>query len=298
MRRSEYLLLGVLAAMWGLSYVFYRVGAPALGPALFVELRVALGAGILAVWVAAQGALRASVVEIRTRWRTYLTLGFLNAAVPFTLIAVGELFLPASYSSILNATAPLFSTLIAAGLYAQRIPPVAAAGLSVGLVGVVLLVGIAPFAVTPLVLVAVVLTLVAALSYGAAALFIKRNFAGTTPTQLAFGQLLSAAILLVPLAAWEVPTAQFTRPALESVLGIVVLSTVLAYTIYFRILQRVGPTEALSVTYLMPIFGVIWGYLLLTEPIGWGIVLGVVTILAGVALVTIPAARHATAAHG
>ncbi|MCI4366814.1 MAG: DMT family transporter [Thermoplasmata archaeon] len=291
MRRSEYLLLGALAAMWGLSYVFYRVGAPALGPALFVELRVSLAGGIMAAYVASQGALRSTLAGFRARYRTFLTLGFLNSAVPFTLIAIGELYLPASYSSILNATAPLFSTLIAAGLFAQRIPPIAAAGLTVGLIGVVLLVGIAPFPVTPGVLGAVGLTLVAALSYGAAALFIKRNFAGATATEITFGQLLAASLLLVPFALWEVPTAHFTGPAIESVLGIVVFSTVAAYVIYFRILLKVGPTEALSVTYLMPIFGVIWGFLLLAEPVGWGIVVGVATILGGVALVTLPAAR-------
>ncbi|HTT25806.1 MAG TPA: DMT family transporter [Thermoplasmata archaeon] len=298
MRRSEYLLLGALAAMWGLSYVFYRVGAPALGPALFVELRVALASGILALWAAGQGTLAAALGSFRSRARAFVTVGLLNSALPFTLIAVGELYLPASYSSVLNATAPLFSTLLAAGFLAQKIAPVAVAGLSVGLLGVVLLVGIAPFPLTPVVLAAIVLTLLAALSYGAAALLIRRYFHGTDPTQIAFGQLLAASLLLLPLSLWEVPSARFTGPAIESVIGIVVFSTVAAYTIYFRILLRVGPTEALSVTYLMPIFGVLWGYLLLREELGYGILLGVATILAGVALVTLPSARRAAARTG
>jgi drug/metabolite transporter (DMT)-like permease len=249
----------------------------------------------MAGWIAALGGVRTAVADLRHRWTSYAALGFLNAAAPFTLIAVGELYLPASYSSILNATAPLFGTVLGAAFFAQRIPRIGAVGLGVGLAGVILLVGVAPFALTTPVLLAVVITLLAALSYGAAALYIKHTFTGTTPTQLAFGQLLAAAVLLVPLAAWEAPSAHFTEAALESVLGIVVLSTVLAYTIYFRILLKVGPTEALSVTYLMPIFGVLWGYLLLAEAIGWGIVLGVITILAGVALVTWPRARSAAA---
>jgi hypothetical protein len=106
MRRGQYGLLVALASVWGLSYVFYRVGAPALGPALFVELRVLTAGGVLAAYLVARVGLADSWRRIRRQGREYLVLGALNAAVPFTLIAFGELTLPASFASVLNATAP------------------------------------------------------------------------------------------------------------------------------------------------------------------------------------------------
>jgi len=286
MRRGEYGLLVALGAMWGLSYVFYREGAPALGPALFVELRVALASAVLLLYLAGLGRLGTTRARLRARWRAYLVLGALNAAVPFTLIAVAELTLPASFASVLNSTAPLFSALLGMPLLGQSIRARQGSGIALGIVGVIVLVGAAPFTLTSVVIASAIASLLAAFSYALAAIYVRRSLPGEDPLDLSVGQQLAGALLLVPFAAIEVPAARFTPVALESVLGIALLSTALAYVIYFRILQSTGPTEALTVTFLIPIFGVVWGFLLLREPIGPALLVGVALILAGVALAT------------
>jgi drug/metabolite transporter (DMT)-like permease len=296
MRREEYALLSVLAAVWGLSYVFYRVGAPLLGPALFVEFRVLLAGITLVGYVAARGEFSARWKRIRERGRDYWVLGALNAGIPFTLIAVGELTLPASFASVLNATAPLFSALLAVPLLGQTIGARQSGGIALGLLGVVIVVGAAPFALSTAVLVATALTLVAAFSYGLGAVYVRRRMRGVDPTDLSVGFLLTSIVLVAPFAAVELPSARFTLLGVEAVLGIALLSSALAYLIYFRLLQSAGPTSALSVTFLMPIFGVIWGFLLLGEALGIGLILGIGVILVGVGLVTTRVARRERAA--
>jgi len=286
MRKAEYALLVVLGAMWGLSYVFYRVGAPALGPALFVELRVLIAGGSVVAYLLVTGRWAQTEARLRQKWRQYLVLGGVNAAIPFTLIAVAELTLPASFASVLNSTAPLFSALLGIPLLGQRIGARQGGGIVLGIGGVVVLVGAAPFALTPLVIASACASLLAAFSYGFAAIYVRRRLPNEDPIHLTVGQQLAGALLLLPLAGAELPGAHFSTPALVSVLGIALISTALAYVIYFRILQSTGPTEALTVTFLIPIFGVIWGYALLREPLGLGLIAGVALILAGVGLAT------------
>ena len=286
MRRSEYALLVVLGAMWGLSYVFYRVGAPALGPALFVELRVLIAAGSLIAYLAIRGRWRATGLRLRAKTREYLVLGAVNAAVPFTLIAIAELTLPASFASVLNSTAPLFSALLGIPWLGQRIGARQGSGITLGIVGVVVLVGAAPFAITPIVIASATASLLAAFSYGVGAIYVRRRLSGEDPLDLTVGQQLAGALWLAPFGAAEVPSAHFDALSIASVLGIALGSTSLAYVIYFRILQSAGPTEALAVTFLIPIFGVLWGFLLLREPLGVGLIAGVALILAGVGLTT------------
>lgn len=286
MRREEYALLVLLASVWGLSYVFYRVGAPLLGPALFVELRVLLAGAVLVGYVAFRGDLTARWQRIRARGRDYWVLGALNAGIPFTLIAVGELTLPASFASVLNATAPLFSALLAVPLLGLRISARQSAGIALGILGVVIVVGAAPVALTTAGLVATALTLTAAFSYGLGAVYVRRRLRGVDPTDLSLGFLLTSTLLVAPFAVVEVPSARFTLVGVEAVLGIALLSSALAYLIYFRLLQSAGATPALTVTFLMPIFGVAWGFLLLGEAVGVGLIGGIGVILVGVALVT------------
>jgi drug/metabolite transporter (DMT)-like permease len=298
MRRGEYGLLVALASVWGLSYVFYRVGAPVLGPALFVELRVLTAGGVLAAYLAAGGGLGDSWRRIRGQGREYLILGALNAAIPFTLIAFGELTLPASFASVLNATAPLFSSLLGVPLLGQPISGRQSSGIAAGILGVAVAVGAAPFALSFTVVLAVAVTLIAAFSYGLGAIFVQRRLRAVRPTDLALGLQVASAALVAPFAAVEIPVARFTLPGVEAVLGIALLSTALAYVIYFHILQSSGPTQALTVTFLMPIFGVVWGFLLLGEALGVGLLAGIAAILVGVGLVTSRAGGRAPARAG
>lgn len=285
MQPREYVYLVALSAIWGLSYVFIQVASPLLGPALLIDLRVLVAAGVVLAYLGATGQVGRRFPDLRGRWRSYFILGAVNAAIPFTLIAISELSLPASYAALLNSMAPIFSTVIAVSFLSARLSRRTAFGLVLGIVGVAIAVGVAPFPITTAILVSVALSLAAAFSYGVAALYLHREFRNVPPITISVGQQLAAGAMLLPFALVEVPSANFTWLAIEAMLGLALLSTVVAYLLYFHILQVAGPTQALTVTFLMPIFGVLWGHLLLGEPIGVGTVVGLALILIGVQFV-------------
>jgi drug/metabolite transporter (DMT)-like permease len=286
MKTPEYALLFLLGAIWGLSYVFIRVASPLFGPALLVGLRVAIASGATALYIGATGQWRTAFPSFRTKGRQYFVMGLINAAIPFTLISVSELVLDASYASILNATTPVFSALATAAWMGRPLTARVAGGIAIGIAGVAIAVGGAPFTLSPLVLGAVALSLIASASYGVGAFYAHRHTLDVAPVTASFGQTLAATVLILPFAAAEAPTAHWTLPGTESLLGLALLSTFFAYLLYFRILQKAGPTETVTVTFLIPIFGVFWGHVLLGEPIGIATVVGLAVVLIGIALIT------------
>jgi drug/metabolite transporter (DMT)-like permease len=269
-----------------LSFVFYRVGSPALGPALFVELRLSIAGGTVAAYLGATGSLGASLRALRPKLRWILLLGGINAALPFCMFAIAELVLSAAYASILNSTTPLFTLTIGVLFLGQPFRLRHAAGAALGIGGVAVLVGTSTFPVTAVVLGSMGLILIAACSYAISALLVSHRLKGLQPVELSLGQQLAGAALLVPLALPEVAGAHFTELALVAAVGIALPSTVVAFAIYFRLLKDVGPRPSTTVTMLMPIFGVLWGWLLLGEPIGVGVIAGVALVALGVALLT------------
>jgi drug/metabolite transporter (DMT)-like permease len=253
---------------------------------LFVDLRVGVAAVALLVGLLVVGRLGSMLKGLRLRWKNYVIMAALNAAIPFTLIAIGELTLSASYASIMNAMSPIFSAIIGAVYLGHFMSPKLAAGLTLSIVGVVVVVGAGPFTLNFATIAATVLFLVAALSYACGALYISHRIQGDPPLTLSVAQQVFATLLLAPFAAAELPSARFTTLAIIAALGIGLMCTALAYIIYFRILTTAGPTQALSVTFLTPIFGVLWGSILLDEVIAVGMIVGLAMVLLGVAMVT------------
>jgi drug/metabolite transporter (DMT)-like permease len=286
MRAKDYAMMVALAAIWGMSFVFYRIGAPLLGPALFVDLRVGVAAVALLAGLAVVRRLGSSIKGLRMQWKNFVVMAALNAALPFTLIATGELVLSAAFASIMNAMSPIFAAIIGAVFLGHFMSPKLAAGLTLSIVGVIVVVGAGPFSPTPVTLAATGLFLVAALSYAIGALYTSHRLQGESPLALCVAQQVFATLLVAPFAAAEIPGARFTTLAIIAVAGIALVCTALAYILYFRILQSAGPTQALSVTFLTPIFGVLWGHLLLGEEIAIGMIVGLAMVLLGVGLVT------------
>lgn len=286
MRAKELAALFTLAALWGGSFLFIRIAVPAFGPVVLACLRVALaGAGLLLY----AAVLRRSVA-IRARWRAYLVLGALNGAIPYSLIAAAELHLTASFAVILNGTTPLFTALVAALWLRERLTTRTVVGLLAGLVGVVILVGWSPLPLDRVLLLSVGASLAAALSYGLAGVHAKTAFVGTPPLTLAIGQQVGAALLLLPfalpLAIVDSPANQLSPGIVAAVVALALLCTSLGYLLYFYLIVSVGPTRTLSVTFLMPVFGVLWGVLFLHETVRPGTFIGLGVILASVLLVT------------
>lgn len=282
MRSKDLLALIVLGALWGGSFFFIRVAVPALGPFLLMELRVGLAVLALAPFTIALG----SVPELRARWKQFLVMGTLNNAVPFSLIGIAEITITASLAAILNSTTVLFAALVAAVWLGEPLTPRKIAGVTLGVVGVAVLVGLDPLPVNRAVLLAVGAMLLAAFFYALAGTYAKRTFSGVRPLVMATGQQAAAAAILLPLAVSTLPGEAPSLPVALSALGLAILCSAVAYLLYFRLIANVGPTSTLTVTFLAPGFGVLFGVALLGEPFGFGTLAGLATILLSVALVT------------
>jgi drug/metabolite transporter (DMT)-like permease len=274
--------LVLLGALWGASFLFIRVAVPALGPFALMELRVGLAAAALTLCAAVVGRLP----KLRARWKEFLFIGTLNAAIPFSLIAASEIHLTASLAAILNSTTVLFAAVAAAVWANETLTRGKMLGIVLGIVGVVVLVGWDPIPLSGAVLLSVGAMLAASLSYGLAAVYIKRTFKGIPPLAMAIGQLTGAATLLLPLAIVTLPEERPTAAVTLSMLGLALLSTAVAYLLYFRLISNVGPTSTATVTLLVPVFGLLFGVLLLGEPFGPGTLVGLGIILSSVVLVT------------
>ena len=272
----------MLGALWGGSFLFIRVAVPALGPFLLVGSRVGLAAAALFLYALAFGRLP----KIRSRWRSFLVLGLLNAAVPFCLISAAEIHLTASLAAILNSTTVMFTALVAAVWMGDALTARKVVGIVFGIVGVAVLVGWDPIPLNGIVLLSVAAMLGGSLSYALGATYAKCSFSGIPPLAMAIGQQAAATTLVLPLSVASLPTRVPSLAVVLCVLGLALLSTAVAYLIYFRLIENVGPTSTVTVTLLVPVFGLLFGVLLLDEPFGPGTLAGLGIILSSVVLIT------------
>jgi drug/metabolite transporter (DMT)-like permease len=280
MKTSQIAELLLLAALWGGSFLFMRIAAPQLGPIWLIECRVLLAGGILLPLLVRLDLVR----ELRPRWRSLLVVGCLNSALPFSLLAFASVSLPAGMTSILNGTVPIFGIAVAAIWLRERLTITRLLGSLLGFVGVVVLIGWQPIAANSSFFIAVAAGLWAALMYAIAAPYIKQTLVGTPPLVVATGSQLGAALVLLPALPFTVPASLPSPQVALSVVALAGLSTSLAYMLYFRLINNVGPTRALTVTYLIPVFATLWGALFLQETITLSTVLGGGLVLVGTAI--------------
>jgi drug/metabolite transporter (DMT)-like permease len=276
--RRDAIDLVVLGAVWGAAFLLMRVAAPAFGPVALIAVRVVVAAVVLA----SLQALRGGLTGLTARAWPMLVVGALNTAVPFTLFAYAALSLPAGLSSTINASVPLFGAIIGWIWLRDRPTPVRLAGLGVGFTGVLVLAW--PRLTSGGDWRAVLAALTATSLYGLGAHVTPRWLKGVSALEISAGSQLASAALLVPLAVWQWPSAAPGALAWGSAIVLGLACTALAYILYFRLLARVGPTTAMTVTYLIPVFGVTWGALLLGERLSSTSIAGGLLVLAGVAL--------------
>lgn len=286
--QRDTLALVLLGAIWGASYLFIRVAVPALGPFGLAFVRVTIGAAGLLAWVLLSGRQHG----LPRFSRPFFTLAVINSVIPFGLINFAELHITASLAAILNSTTPLFAAIVVTVLSKERPAPHLVGGLAIGIVGVAILVGWSPLPLTAAVVLAVLAMLGASFSYACGSVF-ARHALGHLPTQtLALGQQLSAGILLAPLAAGSIAVGSTdvtpgTKAALAA-LGLGLLCTSFAYLLYFHLIRSVGPVRTSLVTFLIPVFGILWSWLFLDEPIHPEMLLGLLVILSSIRLVNRP----------
>jgi drug/metabolite transporter (DMT)-like permease len=301
MTRRYWPLILVLAAVWGASYLFIKVGVDGgFSPGALMFARTLVAGLLLTAYAGATLGFRSTAARLREGWRQCVVLGFLNAAGPFWLVAWGEQHIDSGLAGIAQATVPLFSFLIGLPfLPHERIAPARWAGLGLGIAGVALIVGGAPnsgvwgVAGTLAVVLASVLYASAAI-YGQ--LHLSDRLSGPV---LATGCMLTASVMLLPLAVLAPPSAP-TVGAVASLLALAILGTALAQLILFRVIALFGARKLSLVTYLMPGFALVYGAVVLGERVGPLALAGLALILVGVALGagTVRLRRGATEAVG
>jgi drug/metabolite transporter (DMT)-like permease len=280
MSRRDLIDLLLLGAIWGASFLFMRVAAPEFGPVPLIAVRVAVAAAFLSVVLSR----RHGFPEMRGRLVPLGVVGALNSAIPFSLFAFATLSLNAGFASVLNATAPLFGALVAYIWFRESLSTARVFGLALGFVGVLILVsGRLSLGGD---LSAILACLLAALCYGIAAHYTKARLIGASPLVIATGSQIGAALVLAAPAMyfWPARTPSVSGWLFALVLGIV--CTGLAYVLYFRLIGRAGAAKAIAVTYLIPVFGMGWGWTFLDERLTASMVLGCAVILLGIAMAT------------
>ena len=286
MRRSDAGRLVALSAIWGSSFIFIRVVAPVLGPVLTVTTRVLIGGAVLVAYCRIIGL----DAEVSRHWRQYAVIGIVNSTLPFMLFAFAALHLPASYSVILNSTAPLFTALLAVPLLHERLTLVKVTGLVVGAAGVALVSRAGPVVPDLWFWIAVAACLGATTCYALSSIYMKRYAAGAKPLAIAGWSQMFAALAMMPFVPFASPdTALFTPLIAANVLMLALFCSSIAYVLYYRLIADLGPTRALTMAFLMPAFGMLWGALFLGEPITLPMIAGCALIIGGATAVLRPA---------
>ena len=290
MRAEDAARLLALATIWGSSFLFIKVALGEMTPLQIVTGRLVLGAAVLWGLLAPRG--RSSMAAV-AEWRPLLVMAVIANVVPFALITWGEQAISSGLAAVLNATTPLFTAGLAAALIPQeKMNGLRVAGIVIGFAGVAVIVGAEPEASEIAGQLAVV---VASLSYAVGFVYARRRITGRehSPLELSAVQLSLAAAVILPFAAWEtvLHPPRFTIAAASSVAALGMLGTGIAYILLYRLLGDVGPTSASFVTYLLPIYGVALGWLLLDERLGWNSLVGGLLVIGGIALAEAGARR-------
>lgn len=263
----EWGMLIALSVLWGGSFFFTGVAVKELPPLTIVVCRVALAAVVLLLAMRIMGQ---KMPAARTVWLAFFAMGFLNNVVPFTLIVWGQVHVASGVASILNATTPLFTVLVAHGLTRdEKMTVPRFLGVILGIIGVAVMIGEDAVRALGVNVIAQFAILGAALSYAFAGVYGRRfRTLGVTPMATATGQVIASTLMLIPVMLvvdqpWTLPVPCLS--VVGALIGIATLSTALAYILYFRILATAGATNLLLVTFLIPISAIVLGVLVLGE---------------------------------
>ncbi|PBB92042.1 EamA family transporter [Mesorhizobium sp. WSM3864] len=285
---TELALLGLLAALWGASYTFIKIGVETIPPVTFIAGRTLIAGGILLGLIRWRGLVMPPGVVM---WRRFMLQACLNSVIPFTLIAAAERSIDAGLATILNATSPIFTFLLTALI--TRHEPVTLrklVGVGAGIAGICLIVGTEALGGIGHQLWAQLAVVAATVCYAGAAIF-GRNFRGLDPMVPAAGSMICGAVILIPLSlVFDRPwTLTPSTASILALFGLSVFSTALAFSIFFRLIHTLGSVGTTSQAYLRVPIGVGIGAVFLGESLGPSAWLGMGFVVVGVAAMTIPA---------
>lgn len=274
--------LFVLAAIWGSSFLFMRLAVHDFGPIALTEMRV----GISAVFLLIVSALMRRLSPFLQNWRIISVGGLISIAFPFLLYSYASQTLTAGFMAIVNALAPLFAAIIARIWLGEKLTRLRILGLFIGFGGIAILVSDSLSLDIQGQGLAITALICAPLCYGIAASYMTKYYKGLDPIACATGSVTASAVFLLPFTLFSWPSEPISGVAWSSAFLIAILCTGIAYLIFYRLIDNVGPSKTITVTFLVPPFGVFWGVLILDESLTLPIILGAATVLCGTLLAT------------
>ena len=278
----EYMLLILLAAIWGASFIFMRILAPALGPVATADMRLLIAGIVLALYMKSQKR----SLSWKIHWKKYVVIGLLNSGFSFLLFSFAALHLPASVSVILNSLTPLFGALSAVIWLKQKLTLKLVIGIILGFTGVVIIRGGANIEFNLITFLSIGACILATIFYGIGGIYVKLKAHDIHPSAIAAGSQLSVGLLFLPLIFILPIHTEITLTIVVITILFAVLCSAIAYLIYYRLIKNLGPVKTTTVTFLIPVFGFIWGAIFLQETISLGMILGGMIVLSGIYFVT------------
>ena len=275
--RRSWILLGLLASVWGASYLFIKIGLEDFSPAMVVFLRTLLAALVLAPLALHRGAMRG----LRPLLGPIIILAAVQVAVPFLLISWGEEEISSTLAGILVASAPILTALLAVFIdQEERSTAAGAFGIGIGIVGVALLLGV-DVGGDSAALIGGLAVVLASLGYAIGGFYLKARFKETQPIGVVTATMLASAILVLPVALWSLPSDAPGAGPIAAIAALGAGGTGLAFVIFYTLIANVGPAKASIVAYIAPVFAVIYGVAFRDEAFTLGTLVGMALILGG-----------------
>lgn len=291
MRVADYFRLLLLAAIWGASFLFMRIAVPQFGAINTAFLRVLFGFFGLAVIL----LMFKSSFDFKDKFKSSVILGVINSGLPFLMYCLAAKWLPAGYSAILNATTPLMGALVGFSCFSEKLTFRKWAGILLGLSGIIVITTIGETQSADKQIAGIIVCLIATSCYGVSGFLTRSwisNKGGLDPKIVAFGSQAGASVFLLPFFIGSTslgPAVDWQQQeAWISVIAVGVICTAFAYILYFRLIVDIGPLRSLTVTFLIPPFAVLWGYMILNETINNGFITGAIIIGIAVWMVVSP----------
>lgn len=283
MSAADLAKLVFLSAIWGGSFIFLRVAVPEVGPLLTASLRTLLAGAALFVYASAAGV----EMNWRANFKPFAVVGLFAGVIPFSCFSFAALYLPASHSAVLNATAPLFGAIFSMWWLSERLTLQKLAGLLLGVAGVAILVGAGTLPLTCSTLLAIAACLVAAACYALSSIIVKKTGrpGGIHPLAMATGSLALGGLMMLPTLPFTMPAAMPSMLAIACIAAMALLSSGLAQAIFIPMIVKVGPTRAMSVSFLIPLFSMLWAFIFLDEAVGMSTLVGGLIVLLAMGLV-------------
>ena len=280
---EDYLMLILLSAIWGASFLFLRISSPVFGPFFLIEMRVISALLVLLPVCIVLGKSH----EILSNWRPIFLLSLCNMTIPFCLLAYATLSIGAGFASIINSTVPFFTAIIAFAFWRQRLSLLAIVGMFIGFSGVVLLMVVYS---GPLSLNASLLPIAAGIAgsifYGLAINLMAQYLPAVSGVAITTGSLMFSSLTLLPLALWKMPEVMPTGSIWLSVLALGIICTGFAFVLFYRLISRIGSNLAVTNTFMIPLFSLFWANLFLAEEVTFSMLFACTLVLTGVGLTT------------